>query len=227
MTICTHLSKFDAIRAIAESAPNVNCSLGTHPHQASEEPEKKFTTTDIIRMAAHPKVAGIGETGLDYFYDHGPKEDQHVSLKKHIEASLETDLPIIIHSRDAEEDTIKFLRDAGKGKLRGVMHCFTGSQKMADEALALGFYISFSGIVTFKKSEDLRAIARNVPLDRILVETDSPYLAPMPYRGKRNEPAYVVHTAEEVARVKDIPVSLLAEQTTNNFFTLFNKAKRG
>lgn len=225
MTICTHVAKFPQILAAAEMSPIVHCTVGTHPHHAGEPAEAIATKEYLLALCQAPKVVGIGETGLDYFYDTAPKEAQHKSFTTHIEASLESGLPLVIHTRDAEEDTIRLIRDVGQGKARGVMHCFTGTQKLADEALALGFYISFSGIVTFKKSDDLRAVAKTVPLDRLLVETDSPYLAPMPYRGKRNEPAYVIHTAEEVARVKDIPASELAKRTTENFFTLFNKAK--
>jgi TatD DNase family protein len=225
MTICTHIAKFDQVLAAAAQADFIHCTVGTHPHHAGEAEEKVFSKQDIIALSKNPKVAGLGETGLDYYYDHAPKEDQHACFTRHIEASLETNLPLVIHTRDAEEDTIRLLKDVGGGKARGVMHCFTGTQWLADEALALGFYISFSGIVTFKKSDDLRAVAKIVPADRILIETDSPYLAPMPYRGKRNEPAYVIHTAEEIARTKGIPLSEIARRTTDNFFTLFDRAK--
>lgn len=225
MTICTHVSKFDQILKVAESSPDVFCTVGTHPHHAGE-PEEAFVTREkLVELSQHPKVVGLGECGLDYYYDFSPRDVQQKVFTTHIEASLETGLPLIIHTRDAEEDTIRLIRDVGGGKARGVMHCFTGTQWLADEALKLGFYISFSGIVTFKKSEDLRAVAKSVPLDRLLVETDSPYLAPMPYRGKRNEPAYVVHTAIEVARVKDMPLNDLGRHTSDNYYSLFSKAR--
>lgn len=226
MTICCEITKFDQIRAIAEKYDFIDCSLGTHPHSAGVETERAFTTADIVAAARHPKVVGLGETGLDYYYDFAPKDAQQQVFTRHIEASLETDIPLIIHTRDAEEDTMRLLRDVGQGRVRGVMHCFTGTQWLAHQALDIGFYISFSGILTFKKSEDLRAIAATVPIDRLLIETDSPYLAPMPYRGKRNEPSYVVETAKVLADVKGISVDDLARQTVENYYTLFNRAQR-
>lgn len=226
MTICTHISQFDRVRTVSESAPNIFCALGTHPHHAAEAEEADIPKEKIIAMAQHEKVVAIGETGLDYYYDHAPRDIQQKVFAKHIEVSVETGLPLVIHTRDAEEDTIRLLRDVGQGRAKGVMHCFTGTQWLADEALKLGFYISFSGILTFKKSEDLRTVAGSVPMDRLLVETDSPYLAPMPYRGKRNEPAYVIHTAETLADVKGVPAAEIAKQTADNYFTLFSKAKR-
>jgi TatD DNase family protein len=225
LTISTHLSRFDRIKAVAEAFPFIFCSVGTHPHHAGEAGEVDATKTDIIKLTAHPKAVAIGETGLDYHYNHASKEDQHAVFKRHIEAAGETGLPLIIHTRDAEEDTMKILRDVGQGKVRGVMHCFTGTQWLADQALDIGFYISCSGVITFKKSDDLRAVVKTVPLDRLLVETDSPYLAPMPNRGKRNEPSYVVYTAVTAASLKDVPKADFIAATTQNFFTLFNKAK--
>jgi TatD DNase family protein len=226
MTISCKLAEFDRIRAIAESDARIDCSLGTHPHSAGEATEQAFTAADIVNMAAHPKVVALGETGLDYYYDFSPKDAQHAVFTRHIEAAIETGLPLIIHTRDAEEDTMRLLREAGKGRVRGVMHCFTGSQWLADQALDIGFYVSFSGILTFKKSEELRRVAAGVPMDRLLVETDSPYLAPMPYRGKRNEPAYVAETAKVLAAVKGVSPEDMARQTTDNYYTLFTKAAR-
>lgn len=226
MTISCEIAKFDTILAIAEQHDLIDCSLGTHPHSAAEPAEAVYTVDDIVAKAAHPKVVALGETGLDYHYDFAPRDVQHAIFSKHIAAGLAADLPLIIHTREAEEDTMRLLRDVGKGRSRGVMHCFTGTQWLADQALDIGFYISFSGILTFKKAEDLRAIAKSVPLDRLLVETDSPYLAPLPYRGKRNEPAYVVETAKVLAEVKGITLDEITAQTTRNYHTLFTKAQK-
>lgn len=225
LTISTHLSRFERVKAVADAFPFIFCSVGTHPHHASEMGEVDSTNQDILNMLCYPKAVAIGETGLDYHYTYASKDDQHAVFKRHIEVAGETGLPLIIHTRDAEEDTMRILRDVGQGKVTGVMHCFTGTQWLADQALDIGFYISLSGVITFKKSDDLRAVVKTVPLDRLLVETDSPYLAPMPNRGKRNEPAYVVHTAVTAAALKDTPKSDFIAATTQNFFTLFNKAK--
>lgn len=226
MTISTHIGRFDSIRAIAEAHSDVYCTVGTHPHQASEAGERDVPSSEIIRLSAHPKVIAIGECGLDYHYDFATKEDQHAVFSRHIQAGVETNLPLVIHSREAEEDTIRLIKESGSGRSRGVMHCFTGSAWLAQQALELGYYISFSGVLTFKKSDDLRAVAADVPLDRLLVETDSPYLAPMPFRGKRNEPAYVAHTAAVLAGVKGVSVEDIARITTENFYKLFDKAVR-
>lgn len=226
MTICCEIGQFAPVRAIAEKYDFIDCSLGTHPHSAGVEAEARLTTADIVAAAAHPKVVALGETGLDYYYDHAPHAVQQAVFTRHVEAALETDLPLIIHTRDAEQDTMRILRDAGQGRVRGVMHCFTGSPWLAAQALDIGFYISFSGILTFKKSEELRDIARTVPLDRLLVETDSPFLAPMPYRGKRNEPSFVVETARVLAGLKDVSYEEIAEYTTRNYHTLFTRAAR-
>lgn len=226
ITICTHVSKFAQVEAVANkfAAQNVWCSLGIHPHHAGDEAEQT-TAPEIIKLAqAAPRLVGIGECGLDYYYEHSPREVQAKSFEMQLKAALELDLPVIIHSRDADDDTIRILRAAGP-KLRGVMHCFSGTRRLAEAALEIGFYISLSGILTFNKSQDLRDIARDVPLDKLLVETDSPYLAPVPLRGKRNEPAFTVHTAAKLAEVKDISNDELAKVTTANFFRLFNKAK--
>lgn len=225
LTICTRVAKFEKVSAIARQFPCVHCTVGTHPHYAAEPDEKNITVKDIVRITKNPEVVGIGETGLDYHYTYSPVEAQQKVFATHIEAALETDLPIIVHTREAEKDTLRLMKDIGQERVRGVMHCFSGSQKLAEESLALGFYISFSGIITFKKADELREVVKYVPIDRILVETDSPYLAPLPYRGKRNEPAFVVHTAQKVAEIKDISPEEAARQTTENFFKLFNKIK--
>jgi len=226
VTISIKVSEFDKVKSVAESFDCIDCTVGTHPHYASEIAEQSVTKEQLIKLSQHPKVIGIGETGLDYYYDYAVHEDQKKSLSKHIEVCLETGLPIIIHSRDADEDMARILKEEGQGQLTGVMHCFSSSQALAEAALDLGFYISLSGIVTFKKSDELRDIARNVPLDKILVETDSPYLAPMPNRGKRNEPAFVVDTARKVAEIKEVSEEELAQITTDNFYRLFTKAER-
>ena len=224
VTICTHLSKFDAVRAIAASHENIWCSVGIHPHQVADEgiaPAER-----LIDLAADPLVVGIGETGLDYYYDNSPRDKQRSNFRSHIEAARETGLPLIVHTRDADEDTSGILvEEAGLGSFRGVLHCFSAGPDLAETALDLGFYISLSGIVTFRNAGDLREIARDVPLDRLLVETDSPFLAPIPNRGKRNEPAFVVHTARAVAELLGIDEAEFAEATTENFFRLFSKAK--
>lgn len=225
LTICTEIAKFPQVLATAEQFPDMHCTVGTHPHHAADSGEINIKKEDIIALAKNPKVAGIGETGLDYYYNHSPATEQQKCFATHIEAACETNLPLVIHTRDADDDTIRIMRAAGQGKARGVMHCFSGGQKLADESLALGFYISFSGIITFKKAEELREVVKRVPMDKILVETDSPYLAPIPHRGKRNEPAFVVHTAQMVAELKGLPVADVAAKTTENFFTLFTKAK--
>jgi TatD DNase family protein len=227
VNIGTTRNGFDRVRQTAEEFDDVYCSVGVHPHHVHEEGEM-LSAEDIVKLAKHPKVVGIGETGLDYFYNHGPREMQHDSFRQHIRAGIAADLPIIIHSRDAEEDTAKLLREegTGQGKPKGVLHCFSSRRILAEEALALGFYISLSGILTFKKSQELRDITRDVPLDRLLVETDSPFLAPEPYRGKICEPAYVANTAKVLAEIKGVTPEEIAQQTTENFFRLFNKMPR-
>ena len=230
LTICCRLSEeVDELLSIADSHDNVWCSIGTHPHSASVAAEKGFSREEIVRIAsAHDNVIAIGETGLDYYYDFSSREDQEAGFRKHIQACIEAGLPMIVHSRDAEDDTARIIMEEGQGtNLSGVMHCFSSGQKLADDALDMGFYISFSGIVTFKKADELRNIALNVPLDRILVETDAPYLAPVPYRGKTNEPAYVVQTGEFLAELFEKTPEEFAQITTDNFFRLFNKAKQG
>jgi TatD DNase family protein len=222
LTICTRLSKFDQVLAIAEQFDRMFCSVGVHPHEAAHEVDVALPR--ILDYAKHPKVVGIGEAGLDYYYDKSPHGKQQEVFALHIEAARQSGLPIIVHSRDADEDTVKLLQEgAGKGGLRGVIHCFTSTQYLADAALEMGFFISLSGIVTFKNAEDLRKVAKTVPLDRLLVETDSPYLAPMPMRGKRNEPSFVKHTATYVAGMLGIGFDELAQRTTENFERLFDK----
>jgi TatD DNase family protein len=211
------------VRAIAESHDDVFCSVGIHPHEAENE---AADAAKLIDLARHPKVVGIGETGLDYYYDKSPREKQRENFRAHMRAAAETGLPLIVHTRDADDDTAAMLHEAVRAmRVTGVLHCFTSSQKLADAALELGFYISISGIVTFKNAEALRQTVRTIPLDRLLVETDSPYLAPVPVRGKPCEPAYVAHTAAKVAALKEVGVADLARATTANFFALFRRAK--
>ena len=225
LSIGTELKRFPGVKAVAEKFPNVWCSVGVHPHEA--EKELQDDEAALIRETAHPKVVGIGETGLDYYYEHSPREPQQQNFRAHIAAARQTGLPVIVHTRDADDDTIDILRDEmGKGAFTGLIHCFTGTQKLADAALELGLYISVSGIATFKNSTALRDVIKTVPLKRLLVETDAPFLAPVPYRGKTNEPAFVVHTAKMLAELKGVPESQLAQATTENFFRLFSKVQR-
>ncbi len=227
VNIGTTRRDFESVRATAERFDDVYCSVGVHPHHVLEDGEN-LSADDLVKLADHPKVAGIGETGLDYFYNHGPRDRQHESFREHIRAGIATDLPIIVHSRDAEEDTVKILKEEGQGavKPKGVLHCFSSRRILAEEALAIGFYVSLSGILTFKKSQELRDIVRDVPLDQLLVETDSPFLAPEPHRGKICEPAYVVDTARVLAEIKGVSPEEIARQTTENFFRLFTKVTR-
>lgn len=225
VTICTHVTRFDRIRTIAESDADIWCTVGIHPHQAEEEPV--VSVEDLVSRAAHPKVVGIGETGLDYYYDNSPRDLQKTSFRTHIAAARETGLPLIVHTRDADDDMADILEDEmGKGAFPGVLHCFSSGKRLAERALDIGFYISLSGIVTFKNAQDLRDIAKDVPTDRILVETDSPFLAPIPNRGKRNEPSFVVDTAAKVAELVGMEKDELSTTSTDNFFRLFNKAAR-
>lgn len=225
VSIGTTLDGFPRVRAVAERFDSVWCSVGIHPHEAEKEPLEDAQA--LIALAQGPKVVGIGETGLDYFYEHSPRAAQQKNFRLHIAAARELGLPLIVHTRDAEGDTIEILRDEmEQGAFTGLIHCFTGTKKLADAALELGFYISVSGIATFKKSEELRAVIRDVPLERLLVETDAPFLAPIPHRGKRNEPAFVAHTADVLAGLKGVAREDLAAQTTQNFFSLFRKVKR-
>lgn len=225
VTIGTTLAKFPNVLAVAERFENVYCSVGIHPHEAKVEP--LADPAPLMARAQNPKVVGIGETGLDYYYGHSPREMQIANFRVHIAAARELKLPLIVHTRDAEDDTIAILEnEMGQGGFTGLIHCFTGTQRLADAALALGFCISASGIATFKKSEELRSVLKSVPLERLLVETDSPFLAPIPHRGKRNEPAYVKYTAMALAELKDSDLDRLASATADNFFRLFTRARR-
>ena len=224
LTIGTKLSDFSSVRQIAEANADVSCTVGVHPHSAKDE---QLESPDVLRQASeHPKVVGFGETGLDFYYDNSPREAQIAYFRIHIAAARAEGLPLVVHTRDAEDDTIKILSDEmGKGAFTGLLHCFTGTAVLAKAALDLGFYISASGIIAFKKAEDLRAVLKDVPLDRLLVETDAPYLAPPPHRGRRNEPSFIVHTAAVLAELKGVSTEELAEATTANFFRLFAKAR--
>jgi TatD DNase family protein len=225
VTISTRVKKHAQVLAIAEKYPDVFCSIGTHPHNAAEEPD--IDAAMLVRASTHPKIVAIGEAGLDYHYDNSPRDAQAASFRQHIAAARETKLPLVIHSRDCDADMAEILREeSGKGAFPAILHCFTGGRDLAFTAIELGHYVSFTGILTFKRSDDLRAIAAALPADRILVETDSPYLAPLPYRGKRNEPAYVVETAKVLGDVRGVTADEIARQTTENFFRLFNKVPR-
>jgi TatD DNase family protein len=220
LTISTRLDEFDAVRVIAEAHTGIWCSVGVHPHEAKDHTE--LSPQKLVALAAHPKVVGIGETGLDFHYDLSPRNIQEQVFRAHIAASRESGLPLIIHARQADREVAWILEKERPPP--GVMHCFSSGRALADAALALGFYISISGIVTFRNAEELRAIVHDLPLERLLVETDAPYLAPVPYRGKRNEPAYVAATAAAVAELKGIDLQHLAAITSANFFRLFGKA---
>ena len=223
-TICTRLSKFEQVLATAERYEDMHCSVGVHPHNADEEGQSDPDA--LVALSAHPKVIGIGETGLDYYYRHSDPAAQQRSFRAHIAAARMTGLPLIVHTRDADEDTVAILEDeAGKGAFPGLIHCFSTSAMVAERALDLGLSISLSGIVTFRNAEALREVARKLPPERVLVETDAPFLAPVPNRGKRNEPAFVADTAACVADLMGLTTDELAAQTTQNFFTLFAKAQ--
>jgi TatD DNase family protein len=224
---CRIVEEFPTILTTVKQFDNVWCTVGTHPHDAGLEAEKNVTLEELIGLAqSHDKIIGIGESGLDYFYDNSPRADQEESFRKHIRACIATDMPLIVHARDADADIIRVIRSENPNKkLRGVMHCFSSGPQLAIDALEEGFYISASGIVTFKKSTELQEIFKTVPLDRIIVETDAPFLAPMPHRGKTNEPAYVAHTGAFVAALKGVDTDAFARQTSDNFFTLFDKAR--
>lgn len=222
ITISTQVEKFPTIVAIAEAYDDVYCTVGTHPHEAHVEAEA--SVAKLVALAAHPKCVGIGEAGLDYHYDRAPRDVAHRVFRTHIAAARESGLPLVIHARDADADVAAILEDEmGKGPFKALLHCFTSSRQLAEKALALGLSISFSGILTFKKSDELREIARDVSLDRLLVETDAPFLAPIPFRGKRNEPAFVTETAKMLAAVKNVSQADLAALTTANALRLFSK----
>ena len=222
-TICTEMEEFEEVLAIAEANENVYCSLGVHPNESEGKQNADLAT--LLEKAKHPKVIGIGETGLDYYYEHSKPIIQQESFRIHIAAARALDLPLIVHTRDAEEDTIRILQDEmQKGVFKGVIHCFTSSQKLADACLEMGFYISLSGIITFKTAQSIRDTVSTIPLNHMLIETDSPFLAPVPHRGKRNEPAYVMQVNKKLAEIKEISEEECARITTENFFRLFNKA---
>lgn len=221
-TISTKRSDFAEVVALAEAHDPVYASIGVHPHEAEHHAD--LTVEELLAWAEHPKVIGIGETGLDYFYEHSPREVQQRLFRIHIEASRHTGLPLIVHSRDADEDTVEILQqEYRKGAFPGLIHCFSTTEYLSDNAMKIGFLISISGILTFKKSESLREIVKTIPLSSLLVETDAPYLAPMPHRGKPNEPAYTQLTARALAALKGVDEAELATITTDNFFKLFNK----
>ena len=223
VTISTHLSRFERVKAVAERFPNVFCSVGIPPHEAGTEAE--VSVDELVRLAEHPKVVGIGETGLDFYYEHSPRDVQERQFRTHIEAARRTGLPLIVHTRDADTDTIRIMEEEHeKGAFPGLIHCFSASRELAARMVALGLYISFSGIVTFKKADELREVAKVLPEDRILVETDSPYLAPVPRRGKRNEPAFTAFTAACIADLRGVSAAEIARTTTANFKRLFTKA---
>ena len=222
VTISTHVEKFSTYAGIAERYANVWCSVGTHPHHADQE--LHIQTDDLIRLSAHPRCVAIGEAGLDYFYDNAPREAQATGLRRHIAAARVTGLPLVIHSRQCDDDMAAILtEEAGQGAFPFVLHCFTAGAGLARTALNLGGYVSFSGIITFKNAEEIREVAKFVPSDRYLVETDAPYLAPIPHRGQSNEPSFVRHTAEKLADVRGISLEQLGRETTANFGRLFSK----
>ena len=225
VTISTRVARFPALQALTERYPRVFCSIGTHPHNAGEE--RDVTTGDLVAIAAGEKVVAIGEAGLDYHYDTAPREAQQTGFRRHIAAARTTGLPLVIHARDADDDVAAIMaEEAGRGPFPAILHCFASSAALARRGVELGAHVSFSGILTFKRSDELRAIAAEVPLDRLLVETDAPYLAPVPHRGRRNEPAYVVETARMLAEVKGLDAEATAALTTDNFFRLFSKIPR-
>jgi TatD DNase family protein len=225
VTISTRVKRHKELIDIVERFPSVYCSVGTHPHHAQEEPD--IGTKELVAHTRHRKVVAIGEAGLDYHYDNSPRDLQEKSFRAHIAAARQTKLPLVIHAREADEDVAKILtEEMGKGAFPAVLHCFTGGRDLAMAAIELGLSISFTGILTFKNSQNLRDIAKALPADRILVETDAPYLAPLPHRGRRNEPSFVIETAKVLAQVRGVPPEEIARQTTENFFRLFSKVPR-
>jgi len=222
ITISTKVEKIETIFALAEAEADIFCTVGTHPLEA--EAESDVSCAHLVELAQHPKCVGIGEAGLDYHYDRAPRDLAERVLRTHIAAARETGLPLVIHNRESDADMARILADEmGKGRFKALLHCFSACPALAETGLALGLFLSFSGVLTFKKAEELRVIARSVPLDRLLVETDAPYLAPVPYRGKRNEPAFVAATAKMLAEVKGVSEAELAAATTANALRLFSK----
>lgn len=224
LVISVNAPRYPEVLALAEQFDNFYATVGVHP---DEQTVPEFSLDDLLAAAAHPKVVGIGETGLDYHWHKGELTWQRDRFRLHIQAARQTGLPLIVHTREAAQDTLAILREEGAAEVGGVMHCFTEDWTVAQAALDLGFYISLSGIVTFKNAAVVKDVARRVPLDRLLVETDAPYLAPMPHRGKTNEPAFVRHVAEHIADLRGVPFATLAEATTANFFRLFSKVPHG
>lgn len=224
---CRITGEFPQILNIAQNHDRVKCTIGTHPHDAGNDAEQAITLDKLVELAtSDPNIVGIGESGLDYYYDYAPRDAQQQSFRKHIRACIETGLPLVVHARDADEDIAAILREEGSGTaLKGVMHCFSSGRNLAEAALDMGFYLSFSGIVTFRNATELQDIAKDVPEDKILVETDAPFLAPVPHRGKTNQPGFVQHTGEFLAQLRGISPVEFAGQTTNNFYRLFNKAR--
>jgi TatD DNase family protein len=225
VTISTRVQRFNELKEIVEANDEVFCSVGTHPHNAAEEPD--ITVEELVEISRHPKVVAIGEAGLDYHYDHSPRDMQKKSFRTHIAAARVTGLPLVVHAREADADIARILKEeTEKGAFPFVLHCFTSGPELARAGLALGGYVSFSGVITFKNAEAIRDIALAVPSDRILVETDAPYLAPVPMRGKTNEPAFVAHTTARLAELRGLREADLARLTTDNFFNLFKKVPR-
>ena len=225
VTISTRVRKLPQVLAVAEKYPDIFCSVGTHPHNAHEELD--IDTAQLIALSKHPKIVAIGEAGLDYHYDKSPRDAQEAGFRQHIAAARQTGLPLVIHAREADADMARILvEETEKGAFPAVLHCYTGGRDLAFEAIELGIYIGFTGIMTFKNGQDLRDLAADLPAHRILVETDAPFLAPLPYRGKRNEPSYVVETAKVLAQVRGVDADEIARQTTENFFRLFSKVPK-
>ncbi|HLT77215.1 MAG TPA: TatD family hydrolase [Ferrovibrio sp.] len=225
LTISTRLDQFDRVLAVAEAYPDVYCTVGIHPHEASDHVD--VDAAKLVALTRHPKVVGIGETGLDYYYEHSDRESQKHCFLAHIAAARETGLPVVIHTRDADEDMAAIIEaEMGKGRFKGLLHCFSSGHALAELAVRHGMMVSFSGILTFNKARDVQESARALPMENLLVETDAPYLAPVPLRGKRNEPSYVAHTAAFLARLKGVSTAEITERTTENFLRLFDKVPR-
>lgn len=222
LTISTRLDQFDRVLAVAEAYPDVYCTVGIHPHEADDHVD--VAAAKLVELTRHPKVVGIGETGLDYFYEHSDREAQKTCFLAHIQAARETGLPVVIHTRDADEDTAAIIEaEMAKGRFKGLLHCFSSGHALAELAVKHDMMVSFSGILTFNKAREVQHSAQTLPLNHVLVETDAPYLAPVPLRGKRNEPSYVVHTAAFLAKLKQIGIAEVTEATTANFLRLFGK----
>lgn len=228
-TICCRMSEeYDLLTSIADAHDNVWCSVGTHPLDASNDAEKTYSVDDIVKLSKHAKVIGIGESGLDYYYDSSTKNDQQTSFRKHIQACQETGLPLIIHAREADDDVMMIIKEEMKNSsepVNALLHCFSSGEAMMMEGLEMGMYVSFSGMITFKKMDWLRDYALKVPMNRVLIETDAPFLAPTPYRGKTNQPAYVEYVALELAKLHNLTREEMGKLTADNFFNLFTKAK--